>query len=361
MFGLKRRADAKAFDDLMRALRGFERKFRWKRMLNRDNEFAEGYSAMLDLLSVGLDCYVHNSPDEPRFVRLVSPVRKIGGDNADALYYFAPLHPGRGYKITGKMGSAVYLAFTVYGGKTPKKFHIVSNVSTPGVQVRDDGTFEVHITAAPEAANANDVATDDTANCVLVRRYYLDKAGMDDDPGTQVIAPDDPPPVPPLLTGDEMGKRIRNLEQFLQGWFAIGPVPLPPIPPAYNRMSPPRPASEDTGHWSTPDNIHSFGFFRVKDDEALVIEGRSPECLYWSVHLWNPYLQTYDYAHHPCALNSSEVELKEDGSWELLVSHRNPGHPNWISTTGHPRGFVYFRWLKSVSTPEKLKTSVRKI
>jgi hypothetical protein len=361
MLGLKRRADAEAFDDLLSLLRSYERKFRWRRLLTRDNELAEGYSAMLDLLAVGLDCYIHNSPDDPQFVKLVSPIRKIGGDNADALYYFAPLNPGRGYRVTGTMGSAVYLAFTVYGGQTPRKFHIVSNISTPHLKINEDGTFELHISAGASTEQTNTLCTDATANCVIVRRYYLDKTGMNEDPGMQFITPDDPSGVPPMLTGDEMGKRIRSLEQFLRGWFGISPVPLPPIPPAYNRMTPPRQASADTGHWSTPDNMHSFGFFKVKDDEALMIEGRSPECLYWSVHLWNPYLQTYDYAHHRCALNSAEVQLKEDGSWELLISHRNPGHPNWISTTGHPRGFVYFRWLKSESIPEKLKTSIRKV
>lgn len=361
MLRLTRRADANAFSDLLRLLRSYENKFRWRRLLTRDNELAEGYSAMLDLLAVGLDCYIHNSPDAPRFVRLVSPIRKIGGDNADALYYFAPLHPGASYRITGTMGSAAYLAFTTYGGETPKKFHIVANASTPELSIHDDGTFEIEITAASPTRGSNTLGTDATTNCVIVRRYYLDKEAMETAPGTQSIAPARPAAAPPLLTGDEMGRRIRNLEQFLRGWFKLTPIPLPPIPVAYNKMSPPRRASDDTGHWSTPDNMHSFGFFKLDDDEGLYIRGRSPECLYWSVHLWNPYLQTYDYANYPCALNSAEVELDEDGSWELLVSHRDPGHANWISTTGHPRGFVYFRWLKSVSVPAKLETQVRKI
>jgi hypothetical protein len=361
MLGLKRRADAKAFSDLMSLLQGYERKFRWRRLLTRDNEFAEGYSAMLDLLSVGLDCYIHNSPDAPRFVKLVSPIRKIGGDNADALYYFAPLNPRQRYEITGTMGSAAYLSFTTYGGETPKKFHIVENISTPELKIDADGTFEVEVTQEASTTGRNTLRTDATTNCLLVRRYYLDKDAMENDPGTETIAPDRPAAVPPLLTGDEMGKRIRQLEQFLRGWFKLTPLPLPPIPPAYNKMSPPRQASADTGHWSTPDNIHSFGFFKVADDEALVIKGRSPECLYWSVHLWNPYLQTYDYANYPCALNSAEVELESDGSWELLIAHHDPGHPNWIRTTGHPRGFVYFRWLQAAGMPDKLETSVRRI
>ena len=361
MFGLTRRADAKAFGDLLSLLQSYERKFRWRRFLTRDNELAEGYSAMLDLLAVGLDCYVHNSPDAPSFVRLVSPIRKIGGDNADALYYFAPLNPGQGYQVTGTMGSAAYLAFTTYGGETPKTFHIVDNISTPELNIDEDGTFTLEIASDGADDAANRLRTDTTTSCVIVRRYYLDKGAMQNDPGVQSISPNRAPEPPPLLAGDEMGRRIRNLEQFLRGWFKITPLPLPPIPPAYNKMSPPRQASADSGHWSTPDNIHSFGFFKVADDEALVIRGRSPACRYWSVHLWNPYLQTYDYANYPCALNSAEVELAEDGSWELLIAHRDPGHPNWISTTGHPRGFVYFRWLQAEAVPDKLTTEVRKI
>lgn len=360
MLGFKRRRDAKAFDDLLRLLKSYERKFRWRRLLTRDNELAEGYSAMLDLLAVGLDCYIHNSPDDPSFVRLVSPVRKIGGDNAHALYYFAPLHPGREYRVEGTMGGAVYLAFTTYGGETPKSFHIVDNTSTPELAVQTDGRFEVRISAT-RSTDPNTLLTDDTTNCLIVRRYFLDDDAIQHAAGAQSITALEPSPVPPLLTGDEMGRRIRQLEQFLQGWFKLTPIPLPPIPPAYNRMSAPRPAPADSGHWSTPDNMHAFGFFRLADDEALVIEGRSPECAYWSVHLWNPYLQTYDYAHHRCARSSAEVELRSDGSWELSIAHRDPGHPNWISTTGHPRGFVYFRWLKAKSTPEKLTTRVEKL
>lgn len=360
-WGMLRRSDAKAFNDFLKALKRQERKFRFRRFLFRDNEIAEGYSSMLALLSVGLDCYVHNSPENPHFVRLVSPIRKIGGDNADALYYFAPLSPGKSYRVTGTMGSSVYLGFTIYGGKSPKKFHIVSNASTPEMEIDDDGRFDVRIALKDRAPDKNVITTDQTANCLIVRRYYLDKDAMETHPGVQSIEADYTPGVPPLLSGEEMGQRIRSLEQFLSGWFRLTPMPLPPLPPAYNRLTAPRPASADTGHWSTPDNVHCFGFFRVSNDKGLVIRGRSPKCLYWSAHLWNPYLQTYDYTNHQCALNSNEIELEKDGSFELLVSHKNPGHKNWLSTTGHPRGFVYFRWLQAERVPDKLTTELRKL
>jgi hypothetical protein len=360
MFGSSRRPDSRAFQELLDALKAYEKKFLHRRFLKGDTELADGYRAMLDLLGTGLDCYVHNDPERPRFVSLVSPIRKIGGDNADALYFFAPLTAGRRYRLRGTMGSAVYLAFTVYGGEDPQKFHIVSNLSTPELKVEDDGSFELRIEELSERAAQDTVVTDGTANCLIVRRYYLDKDAMLSDSGEQTIEPEVPPAPPPLLSGQDMQRQLESLTSFLKGWFDLTPLPMPPVALAYNRLSKPKRASADTGHWSTPDNIHSFGFFRVKQGESLLIRGRSPQCLYWSVHLWNPFMQTFDYAHHPCAINSADVTLEADGSWELCVAHEDLGHPNWISTTGRERGFIYFRWLQAESLPDKPELVLRK-
>lgn len=203
--------------------------------------------------------------------------------------------------------------------------------------------------------------TDNTARCLVIRRYYLDKQGMADNPGIESIEPLDPVPTPGLLSGREMERQLKALSSFLRGWLNLTPIPMPPVPFAYNRFSRPRPASADTGHWSTPDNHHSFGLFRLREDQGLFVRGRAPKCTYWSVHLWNPYLQTLDYEHHPVAMNCSEVELEEDGSFELCIAHRDPGHRNWISTSGKKRGMVYFRFLQSASQPEALQADTRSL
>lgn len=359
MFG-SRRPDSKAFHELLDAMRAYEKKFLKRRFLKTDTEFADGYRNMLDLLSTGMDLYVHNSPERPRFIPLASPIRKLGGDNADALYYVAPISPGRTYRVTGTAGGAVYLGFTVYGAEDPQKFHIVSNLSTPAVEVDEEGRFEILITADPEVSGGNVLRSDGSADCVLIRRYYLDKEGMRDDPGVQEIEMFEDAGIPADNSGEEMERVLRRLTAFLKGWFDLTPLPMPPISLAYNRLSKPKRASADTGHWSTPDNIHSFGFFRVKEGERLFIRGRSVECLYWSMHLWNPYMQTFDYLNHPCAANSSEVELDADGGWELCISHDDPGHPNWVSTTGRGRGFMYFRWLKTERLPDKPEVFLQK-
>jgi hypothetical protein len=47
-----------------------------------------------------------------------------------------------------------------------------------------------------------------------------------------------------------------------------------------------------------------------------------------------------------------------DGSWKIVVAERDPGHPNWVSTQGHPTGRIWFRWFLPDATPEPLATRV---
>ena len=46
----------------------------------------------------------------PRFVEIVGPYKKWGGDNADAFYCYAPIDPARTYRVTIEPGDAVYLS-----------------------------------------------------------------------------------------------------------------------------------------------------------------------------------------------------------------------------------------------------------
>ena len=76
----------------------------------------EGYKWIFSILAVGLDAHVWADPARPRFVDIVGPYRKWGGDNADAFYQYAPIDPDRTYVVTGRKGDADYLSLTVYGG-----------------------------------------------------------------------------------------------------------------------------------------------------------------------------------------------------------------------------------------------------
>jgi hypothetical protein len=35
----------------------------------------------------------------------------------------------------------------------------------------------------------------------------------------------------------------------------------------------------------------------------------------------------------------------------IVVAHRDPGHSNWIDTTGHDHGIMGMRWVRAETHP----------
>jgi hypothetical protein len=110
--------------------------------------------------------------------------------------------------------------------------------------------------------------------------------------------------------------------------------------------------------WGTPDNIYALGAFRLAPDEALVIEGRSPPCTYWGVQLWNRFMQSLDHRYHRVSVNHEQATLAADGSFRVVVAHRDPGVPDWLDTAGHGEGLVFCRWLQAAGPPEQPRSTV---
>jgi hypothetical protein len=128
-----------------------------------------------------------------------------------------------------------------------------------------------------------------------------------------------------------------------------------------NTVDEPYGVPSQTFGWAAGDAAYAMGSYELDADEALVIEGRSPPCAFWNVCLWNQFLHTYDYDYERVTLNGTQVVYEPDGSWHLVVAQRDPGHPNWISTAGHARGRIWFRWFLPEVTPSQPTTWVVRI
>ncbi len=347
----------KAFNELLTTIREREQDFLNNRNQTDDIDIAEDYKHLLDLVSCGIDFYVDNDYARPRLVQMVSPYRKMGGDNAHAMYHFAPVFGGRKYKISGNKGETCYLGFTVYDGNAGGEINIVANKSLGDLNENKDGSFEI-LLGSDNSTDPNYIKLTPETNCIIIRQYFYDM--KNEKPATLAIEVLDNPDKP-QLTCDELASRIRSITSLVKVWTKISPMPWPADPNAYNKSCQPFQSSASTGQWSTPDNIHSFGFYKIEDDEALILKGKSPECIYWSCHLWNGCMQTYDYLNYSCAINNKEVKLNPDGTWTLVIARKDPGTSNWIDTAGHYKGFIYFRWLKAKEVPGKIEASVVKI
>ncbi len=119
----------------------------------------DGYRLSLACCTSRSNAYVWGDKDNPRFVDVIGPYLKWGGDNSDAFYQLAPDRPGRSYRVSGNRGDSVYLSLTVYGGPDDGHYsnRIVGTVNHQSLEFDDDGNFELFL--SPDAHPGTVAAT----------------------------------------------------------------------------------------------------------------------------------------------------------------------------------------------------------
>ncbi len=349
-------ATSAAFRELMDLVRGADAAFLAGERAVDPLSALEGYRYLTEVLAVALDCYLWADPDRPTIVPIVGPTRKFGGDNADAFYHFAPLRPGRVYRVRGRRGDACYLSLTVYGGPTDGRWstRIVGTLNDRSIAFAPDGSFAMTLGGPPQPRDW--IGLDADSVCVVTRDYLIDP--MRGRQATWAIEALEPPP-PPRLTDDDLARRFRAAANFLRELLAITPLPLDPA--RLNSIDEPYPVPQQTYGWAAGDAAYAMGSFRLAPDEALVITGTSPPCAFWNMCLWNPFMQTYDYRYERVTLNGGQTVHEPDGSWRIVVAARDPGVPNWVSTADHPTGRIWFRWFLPERLPARPQARVARL
>jgi hypothetical protein len=314
----------------------------------------EGYKWIFSILQVAFDVYVWADKANPRFVDIVGPYKKWGGDNADAFYQFAPIDPSRTYRVRGRMGDAVYLSLTVYGGPDDGHYseRIVGTVNDRMLDVAADGTFELVL--SPDQHDGTWLKLEPDAVCAITRDYLIDP--VHDRRVEWHIEADDRPATYRESDAD-LARRFRAARTWVEQQAQIVPLALGEP----NTVDEPYPVPQQTFGWAAGDAAYAMGSFDLAEDEALVIEGRSPKSAFWNVCLWNQFLHTYNYDYERVTINGGQISYEPDGSWTIVVAHRDPGHPNWVSTSGHPRGRIWFRWFYPAETPARPTTRLVKV
>jgi hypothetical protein len=88
---------------------------------------------------------------------------------------------------------------------------------------------------------------------------------------------------------------------------------------------------------------YAQGVFAIEDDEALIVEMPSPDSMYWGFMLGDVWSRALPFSRYQTSLNSAQVTPDSDGRYRFVVSVRDPGVANWLDTTGHNDGEVFFR------------------
>lgn len=333
-----------AFHDLLDELRAVEAKVLEAQLPEQDT--LDGYRLAFSLLRVALDAYVWGDRDNPTLVDIIGPYLKWGGDNSDAYYQLAPLDPARTYRVTGNRGDAVYLSMTVYGGPGGGQYsnRIVGTMNDRTLTFDDDGNFEFFL--SPEPQQGLTLTLDEDAEFALTRDY-LANPQTDRRPVWRIEAVE--PPNRRHDSAEDLTRRLTAAKVWLREQVSFLPTKIEPP----NEILEPFPVPQHAYGWSAADAAYAMGAYELQPGQALVVTGTSPECVFWNLCLWNPFLHTYDYTYERVTINGAHVTYEPDGSWEIVVSDEDPGHPNWVSTAGRAKGLIWLRWFLPGETPAR--------
>ena len=167
------------------------------------------------------------------------------------------------------------------------------------------------------------------------------------------IEADDPPETYRQNDAD-LARRLRAATTWFREQASIVPIPLG----TPNAIDPPYPVPTTTFGWAAGDAAYAMGAFELADDEALVIRGRSPECVFWNMCLWNRLLHTYNYDYERVTINGAQVRYEPDGSWIIVVVGPAPSPPQLGLDGRPPQGRIWFRWFLPDRTPEQPQVEV---
>src|SRR5262245_5132620 len=291
-----------AWGELLALLREIDERYlgaEWKVSSARD--VADGHRFLTTILSAAIDFYMESDPERPRFTRIVSPTRRFGGDNPDATYFYAAIRGDRSYRVRGRMNREVYLSYTVHGG-TPEggwNAPVVGALNNRQLELGADGSYELIL--SPEKRPGNAIQLKPGLASVVTRHYFLEQqyAPCTDPAFDPVLSiePEGPVPAPLPLDEAQTAERLRKMAFFLRE-LTIGRPPVPPEKmPGYSAREPNQigvpggwDASGGSG-WGAVDNVYASGRYQLGPDEALVMEGRFPECVFSNVVLWHRFLR----------------------------------------------------------------------
>jgi len=310
-----------------------------------EQEAAEGMRWLLRAVAMSVEVAADANPQRPYFQRMDTLVRKVGGDNPDAEYEFAAIDGQYDYKITGNIGSVRYLGFTFNAGQGTTPRRQFAYLSDKTLELDQDGNFTLILSQEPTDISGQWVQIPDDASGILVRQYIANRK-KEELPTLNIEVLGSPIQFSPV-TDQEIADAIISTSYAFLSLTTLHQRVLPELMEKTNVFIE---ATSDSlgGAISGNDNLYMIGSYQLADDEALIMLVQPPKTRYWNIALESRWHETADYLHRPTSMTLDEVNYNEDGSVEFIVAHKDPGHPNWLDTSGHNFGFITLRWLDAM-------------
>ncbi|MGD1171327.1 hypothetical protein ACKUVQ_21150 [Mycobacterium seoulense] len=305
-------------------------------------DLAGGMRHLLVLLTAGIDEVLRFDPDPILGVQRTSTddIVTWGMECPDCLYTRAVLRGGESYRLFGNRGTARYVGLQTMNGIAATANELVDEL-----EVDPDGNFEVVLSADERPGNWMRIEGDHPT--LTVRHFFYDwdtevasslhieRLGDAVDAHGPSVGPDAALSRQLVALGDFVRD---NLAFFLQfGGAAPTNGFLPPI--------------DRTDIGAAAENRPVIGRWELRPDEALIVEVKPPQGIYWSFSIGNPWWETIHYGRHQSSLNAHQAVVDSDGLVRVVLCAADPGVANWLDTAGHSNGPIILRCVRTETAP----------
>jgi hypothetical protein len=305
---------------------------------------AEGIRYLSRLTRAGLEAYVeYGDPGFPAVRRMVHETVKLGADNPDNYYLNAQISGMHEYKLTGKRNTIFYLGFFTQNGNygTTGGLAPCGVLEDKDLVLDDDGSYEIYLTRKSRGKNWLKIEPETTL--LMVRQTYFDRKS--ESPATVYIENLDGRKAPDPLTPQRLVNGLQTASLFVAGASMLFSRWASGFRKHTNRLPQfdPRISNAAGGD----DNIiYYHSHWKLDDGEALIIEVVPPLCDNWNFQLNNYWMESLDYRYFNVSINKNTVHFEKNGSVRIIVTHHDPGLPNWINTCHHNEGTMCWRWYR---------------
>lgn len=256
-----------------------------------------------------------------------------GIDDPDRIYRSATVDPALSYVVHGQRSSRPSNDDFLFEA-TGSNLKTIGSLPARDIDVSSDGSFTITVDATPANGRRNHLTLPVNANGLLIRDTLADwTKQLPNHLTIEVVGGAAPKPASLDETRAEALSLIGVFSQF--DAQLIGQISKPPV----NQLIPVVRTLES----GVEGAIVGTSRFSIKNDEALVLTIDGQGAGYIGLELTDPWARSLPYWDSLGSLSNLQTKPNADGTITYIISPREPGFYNWLSTAGLNDGFFALR------------------